>query len=139
MLLISQSIVSDSLQPHGQQHTRLSCPLPSLGVYSDSSSLSQWCHPIISSSVTPFSWPQSFPASGSFPMNQPFVSGGHSIWIWASDSASVLPVISCFSFVFISMTLGGESKKIFLWLMWKDVLLMFSSWIFIISCLTFRP
>ena len=41
--------------------------------------LSQWCHPTISSSVTPFSsCPQSFPASGSFPMSQSFASGGQS-------------------------------------------------------------
>ena len=39
-------------------------------VYSNSCPLSQWCHPIISSSVIPFfSYPQSFPASGSFPVN----------------------------------------------------------------------
>ena len=53
--------------------------------------LSQWCHPIILSSVTPFSsCLQSFPASGSFLMNQFFTSSGQSIG--ASASASVLPV-----------------------------------------------
>ena len=53
--------------------------------------LSQWCHPTISSSVAHFSsCPQSFPASGSFPMNWLFTSGGHSIG--ASASASVLPM-----------------------------------------------
>ena len=91
---------------------------------------------IIASSVTPFSWPQSFPAPGSFPLNWLFASGGQGIW--ASGSASVLPVTTYFIFVFIFITLGDESKKIFLWLTSKDVLLMFSSWIFIISCLTFR-
>ena len=41
---------------------------------------SQWCHPTISSSVVPLSsCPQSFPASGSFPMSQLFASGGQSI------------------------------------------------------------
>ena len=55
-------------------------PSPSPGVCSNLCPLSQWCHPIISSSVTPFpSCPQSFPASGSFPMNQLFTSGGQSI------------------------------------------------------------
>ena len=49
-----------------------------------------WCHPTISSSIVPFSCPQSFPASGSFPMSQLFVSGGQSIR--ASATASVLPV-----------------------------------------------
>ena len=38
--------------------------------------LSQWCHPTISSSAVPFiSCPQSFPASGSFPIGRLFVSG----------------------------------------------------------------
>ena len=42
--------------------------------------LNQWYHPTISSSVGPFSiWPQSFLASGSFPISQFFVSGGQSI------------------------------------------------------------
>ena len=50
-----------------------------------------WCHPTISSSVVPFSsCPQSFPASGSFQMSQPFASGGQSIEVLASTS--VLPM-----------------------------------------------
>ena len=54
-------------------------------------STSRWCHPTILSSVIPFSFHlQSFPASGSFPMNQLFDSGGQSIG--ASASASVLPM-----------------------------------------------
>ena len=58
---------------------------------SNSCPLSQWCHPIISSPVVPFSsYPQSFPVSVSFPMSQFFTSGGQSIG--ASSSASVLPV-----------------------------------------------
>ena len=58
---------------------------------SNSCPLSQWCHPIISSSVAPFSsCPQSFPASGSFPMSQLFTSGGQRIV--ASASSSVLPM-----------------------------------------------
>ena len=53
--------------------------------------LSQWGHPTISSSVIPFSFClQSFPASGSFPMNLLFTSVGQSIG--ASASASVLPM-----------------------------------------------
>ena len=60
---------------------RLPCPSLSPGVCSNSCPLSWWCHPTISSSVTPFSsCPQSFPASGSFPMSQFFASGGQSIW-----------------------------------------------------------
>ena len=71
----SQSVVSNSLQPHGLQHARLPCPLETPGVYSNSCPWSHWCHPIISSSVTPFSsCLQSFPASGSFPVSQFFTS-----------------------------------------------------------------
>ena len=60
------------------------------GVCSDSCILSQWCHPTISSSVTPFSCTQSFPALGSFPMRWLFASGGQSIG--ALTSASVFPM-----------------------------------------------
>ena len=85
----SDSVVSDSLQPHQSHHSRLPCPLPTPGVYSNSCPLSWWCHPAISSSVVPFSsWPQSLPASGSFPMSQLFTWGGQSIGV--SASASVL-------------------------------------------------
>ena len=50
----SCSVMSDSLRPHGLQHTRLPCPSPTPGVYSNSCPLCQWCHPTISSSVIPF-------------------------------------------------------------------------------------
>ena len=87
----SHSVVSDSLRPHGLQHTRLSCPSPTPRTCSDSCPLSRWCHPTISSSVIPFSsCHQSFPASGSFPMSQFFTSGGQGIGV--SASASVLPM-----------------------------------------------
>ena len=67
------------LWPHGLQRTRVLCPPLSPGVCSNSWPLSQWCHPTISSSATPFSsYPQSFPASGSFTMSQLFASGGQS-------------------------------------------------------------
>ena len=72
--------MSDSLQPHGLQLTRLPCPSPTPRVYSNSCPLSRWCHPTISSSVVPFSsCLQSFPASGPFQMSQFFTSGGSSI------------------------------------------------------------
>ena len=51
----SRSVVSDSLWPCGPQHARPPCPSSTPGVYSNSSPLSQWCHPAISSSVIPFS------------------------------------------------------------------------------------
>ena len=64
----SRSVVSDSLWPHGLQHTRLPCLSPTPGVYPNTCPLSWWCPPTISSSVIPFSaCPQFFPASGSFP------------------------------------------------------------------------
>ena len=65
--------MSNSLWP--SMNTRLPCPSPSPGVCSNSCPLSWWCHPTISPSVTPFSsCPQSFPASGSFPMSWLFTS-----------------------------------------------------------------
>ena len=83
--------MSHSLGPRGLQHTRPPCPSPTPGVYSNSCPLSPWCHPTLSSSVTPFSSHfQSFPASGSFQMSQLFASGGQSIGV--SASASVLPM-----------------------------------------------
>ena len=82
-------VVSDSLWPHGLQHTKPPCPSPIPGVYSNSFPLSRWCHPTISSSVIPFSSCfQSFPASGSFQRNQFFASGGQRTGV----SASVLPM-----------------------------------------------
>ena len=60
-------------------------------VCSDSCPLSRWCHPTISGSAASFSsCPQTFPASGSFPMSRLFTSGGQSIGV--STSASVLPM-----------------------------------------------
>ena len=84
-------LFSDSLWPHGLQHTRLPCSSLSPRVCSNSCSLSWWCYPTISSSVAPFSCClQSFPASGSFPMSQCSASGGQSTG--ASASATVLPM-----------------------------------------------
>ena len=90
LFLFSNQVVSHSLWLHGLQHTRLLCPPLSPGVCPSSCPLNQWCHPTISSSVTLLSCPQSFPASGSFPMSQLFTSGGQSIR--ASASVSVLPM-----------------------------------------------
>ena len=85
------SVMSNSLQPHGLQHTRPPCLSPTPGVYSNSCPLSQWGHPTISSSVVPkSSCLRSFPASGPFQMSQFFISSGQSILV--SASASVLPM-----------------------------------------------
>ena len=82
-LLFSCSVVSNSLQLHGQQHTRIPCPSPSPGVCSTSCPSSRWCHPTILSSIVPFSFClQPFPTSWLLPL------GGQSI----GTSASVLPM-----------------------------------------------
>ena len=80
-----------TLWTYGLQHTRPPCPSPTPGAYSNSCPPSRWCHPIIPSSVVPFSsCLPSFPASGSFQMNYLLASDGHSIGV--SVSASVLPM-----------------------------------------------
>ena len=92
ILLCQFSSVTQScpiLQPHGLQHARISCPWPTPRACSNSSPLSWWCHPTISSSVVLFSYLQSFPASGAFLISQFFALGGQSIGV--SASASVFP------------------------------------------------
>ena len=87
----SHSAGSYSLCPHGLQHARLPCPSLTPRAWSNSCPSSQWCHPTISSSVVPFSsCPQSFPASGSFPMSQFFTSKDQSTR--APASVSFLPM-----------------------------------------------
>ena len=84
------SVMSDSLRPHELQDTGPPCPSPTPRVYPNSCPLSRWCHLTVSSSVILFcSCPQSFPASGSFPVSQ-LTSGGQSMGV--SSSASVLPM-----------------------------------------------
>ena len=88
-LQFTRSVASNSLRPHGLQHARPPCLSPTPGAYSNSCLLRWWCHSTISSSGIPFSFcPQSFPASGSFPMSQFFTSGGQNV----GASASVLPM-----------------------------------------------
>ena len=55
MSQFSHSILSNSLQPRGLQHTRLPYPSPTPRACSNSCPSSQWCHQTISSSVVPFS------------------------------------------------------------------------------------
>ena len=83
--------MSNSLQPHEPQHTRLPCP-QSPGVYSTSCPLCRWHHPTFSSSVAPFSsWTWSLPALGSFPMSQIFTLSVQSIGASGStEGASLL-------------------------------------------------
>ena len=87
----SCSVMSDSLRPHGLQHTRFPCPPPTPRASSNSCPSSWWYHPTISSSVVPYSsCLPSFPASWSFPMSQFFASCGQGTGV--SASASVLPM-----------------------------------------------
>ena len=83
LIQLSCSVVSDSLWTHELQHTRPLCPSPTPGVHSNSCPSSWWCHSAISSSVIPFSCPQSLPASESFPMSQLFAWGGQSTGVSA--------------------------------------------------------
>ena len=87
----SLSVMYDSLRLHEPQHARPPCPSPTPRVQPNPCPLSQWGHPTILTSVIPFSsCPQSFPASGSFPMSQVFTWGSQSIGVAASTS--VLPM-----------------------------------------------
>ena len=94
---VSCSVMSESLWPHGPQHSTPPCLSSTPGVCSDSCLLSQWCHPTISASVVPFSsCLQSFPPWGSFPRSQFFASGGQSIGVSASTSAIPMNVQNWF-------------------------------------------
>ena len=91
IIQFSRSVVSDSLWPHALQHAQASLSITNSQSSTKLTSLSQWCHPSVSSSVVPFSsCSQSFPAPGFFPVSWLFASGGQSIE--ASTSASVLPM-----------------------------------------------
>ena len=118
--------MSDSLQPHGLQHfivqTRLHCPSLSLGVCSNSCPLSWWCHPTISSCVTPFSsCPQSFPASESFLVSQLFAPCGQSIGTTASASVLLMNIQGWFPLgltgliSFLSKTLSRVFSSTTVW------------------------
>ena len=87
----SHSVISDSLRSHGPQHPRLPCLSPTPRAFSNSCPSSQWCYPIIPSSVIQFcSHLQPFPASGFFPKSQFFASDGQRIAV--SASALILPM-----------------------------------------------
>ena len=101
----SRSVLSESLQPRGLQHTRLSCPSLTPGAYTNSCPSSWWCHPTITSSVITFSsCLQSSWASGSFPVSQFFTSGGQSIWVSASASVHPMDIQDRFSLWLTGLT-----------------------------------
>ena len=90
LFLFSHPVMSNSLQPHGLQHARPSCPSPSPRVCPSSCPFHQWCHPAVLSSDALFSFcPQYFPASGSFSLSWLFVSYDQNTV--TSAIASVLP------------------------------------------------
>ena len=110
-----RSVVSDSLQPHGLPHTRLPCPSPTPGAFSNSCPSSRWCHPTTSSSVIPFSsCLQSSPGLGSFLMRQLFTSGGQSLEDTNSSSANEsIPWVNQLAW-FLSLKRQNSNKHI-LW------------------------
>ena len=112
----SVTVQSDSLRPHELQHTRLPCPSPTSRACSKSCPSTWLCHATISSSVIPFSSLQSFPASGSFPMNLFFASGGQSIGASASVSDCPINIQDWFSLRltgWISLLPNGLSRVFF--------------------------
>ena len=114
---VVQSLKSNSLWPHGLQHAKLPLPSQSPRVCSNSWPLSQWCYSIISSSVAHFSsCPQSFPASGSFPMSWLFASGGQSTGPLASVLVLPMNIQGWFPLGLtglISLLSKGHSKEFF--------------------------
>ena len=125
----SCSIVSDSLWPHGLQHARPPCPSPTPGAYSNSCPKHRWCHPTISTSVVPFSSSlQSFPASGSFQMNQFFTSASQSIGVSASASVLTMNIQDSFPLGWTSW-ICLQSKGLF-----KSLLQHHSSKVSILQC-----
>ena len=113
----SRSVVSNSLWPHGLQHSKPPCSSPTPRVHSNSCPWNRWCHLTISSSVIPFSSSlQSFPASGSFPMSQFSTSGGQSIRALASASVLLMNIQDWFPLgltSLISMQSKGLSRVFF--------------------------
>ena len=109
------SVMAYSLQSYGLQHTRLPCPSPTPGAYSNSCPSSQWCHPTISSSVCCLLLPSIFPSKGVF-SNEPVL---HIRWpkYW-SFSFSISPsneysgLISCRIDWFDLLAVQGTLKSL---------------------------
>ena len=105
-----------TLGPHGLQHARLSCPSLSLGAYSNSCALSQWCYPTISSSIVPFSSSlQSCPVSGSLPESVLCIRWAK-YWIFSfsiSPSSEYLGLISFRIDWFDLLAVQGTHKRVF--------------------------
>ena len=79
--------MSDSLQPHGLQHSSLPCPLPTPRACLNSCPLSQWCHPTISSCHPLL--PSIFPSIGVFSSESVIRIRWPKYWsVWFSISPS---------------------------------------------------
>ena len=96
-------------------YDHMDCSMPGFPVHyqllelaQTSCPLSQWFHPIISSSVITFSCLQSFPVSGSFPVIRLFISGGWSIE--ASASSVLLMNIQGWSLLQLTGLISLQSK-----------------------------
>ena len=128
----SHSVVSDSLWPHGLQHTRLHCPSPTPGTYSNSSPSRQWCHPTISPSVIPFSsLPSIFPSIRVFSSELIL----HSRWpkYWSSTfsispSYEYLGLIS-FRIDWLDLALQGTLKSLLQYHSSKASILQYSAFL----------
>ena len=91
--------MSDSLQLHGLQYTRLPCSPLSPGVCSNSCPLSWWWYLIISSSAVLFSFPfQYFPASGSFPVELALCIRWRKYWSFIFSTYSSIEYSGLISF-----------------------------------------
>ena len=98
--------MSNSLWPHGLQHTRPPCPSPTPRACSNSCPLTWWCHPTISSSIVPFSsCPQSFPAS-----------------VFSNESVLHIRWPKYWSFSFSISSSNEYSGLISFWMDWLDLL-----------------
>ena len=114
IIQFGSSVVSDSLQPHGMQHARFPCPLLTPRASSNSCPSGRWCHPTISFSIILFSsCLQSFPGSGSFPVNQFFTSGGQSTGVSASASNEYSGLVSFRIDWFDLLAVQGTLKSLF--------------------------
>ena len=104
----NRSIPSDSLWSQGLQHARFPFPSQIPEGFSNSCPSSQWCHPTISSSLIPFSsCLQSISASGSFPVNQFFTSGGQSI----EEASASIYVLNCINALKLCINLLKNNIK----------------------------
>ena len=105
-----------SLSPHGLQHARSPCPSPSPRICPSSCLLHWWCHLAFSSSDAIFSFcPQSFPASGTFPMSWLFAPGWPKYWSFSfsiSPSNEYLRLISFKIYWFDLLAVQGTLRSL---------------------------